>query len=224
MQLPWASVLISLLIAASGLLASHTLNRVDQDLRVIYTEYTLAATDLGHVNGELIRHRTTIIRAIEADTKEDFARIADSLPERRARVDAAIERFVKASRDAPGGKGLNVRELTELKAVQDRLGDYIASSQHTMQLMERRWQTSSRAEARQLRDEAERHFAKDSGQKFIDVTLNLDRLLEVVANIAGEVRKDADFTLRMGTVVLVGGSFSLATLVLCVPVRKSKAA
>jgi len=224
MQLPWASVLISLLIAASGLLASHILNRVDQDLRVIYTEYTLAATDLGHVNGELIRHRTTIIRAIEADTKDDFARIAESLPERRARVDAAIERFIKASREAPGGRGLNVRELTELKAVQEKLREYIASSQHTMQLMERRWQTSSRAEARQLRDEAERHFAKDSGQKFIDVTLNLDRLLEVVASIAGEVRKDADSKLRIGTVVLVGGSFSLAALVLYVPVRRTKVA
>jgi len=217
-------VLISLLIAASGLLAAHTLNRVDQDLRVIYTEYTLAATDLGHVNGELIRHRTTVIRAIEADKKEDFARIAESLPERRARIDAAIERFVKASREAPGGRGMNVRELTELKAVQEKLREYIASSQHTMQLMERRWQTSSRTETLELRHEAERHFAKDSGQKFIDVTLNLDRLLEVVASIAGEVRKDADSKLRIGTAVLVGGSFSLATLVLCVPVRRTKAA
>ena len=47
MRIHWASGLISLLIIASGWLASQTLVRVDQDLRVIYAEYTLAATDLG---------------------------------------------------------------------------------------------------------------------------------------------------------------------------------
>lgn len=224
MQLSWPSVLISLLIATSGPLASHTLNRVDQDLRAIYTEYTLAATDLGHVNGELIRYRTTVIRAIEANRKEVFARIAASLPQRWARINAAIERFVKAGREAPVGRGLNTREIPELKAVQEKLREYIVSSQHIIQLMERRWQTSARAEALELQHEAERQFANDSGHKFIDVTLNLDRLLEVVASIAGEVRRDADSKLRIETVVLVGGSFSLAALILCIPARKTKAA
>jgi hypothetical protein len=34
--------------------------------RVIYAEYTLAATDLLHVSGDHIRDRTSVIRAIEA--------------------------------------------------------------------------------------------------------------------------------------------------------------
>ena len=194
MRIRWISVLISLLIVASGLLGARTLTQVDQDLRVIYAEYTLAATDLGHVNGELIRYRTSIIRAIEADTKEDFRRIAGSLPQKRARIDKVIERFVKASNDAPVRRSMDARELTELKAVQDKLEAYITSSHHTIQLMEQRWQTASRVEAQRLRDEAELNAAKDAGSKFINVTLELDRLLEVVAGIAGEVRKEADIS------------------------------
>src|SRR5689334_20015455 len=65
----WTSILMSLLLVGFGWLGAETLVRVDQDLRVIYAEYTLAATDLGHLNGELIRYRTSVIRAIETDAK-----------------------------------------------------------------------------------------------------------------------------------------------------------
>lgn len=222
MRLRWTSAVISLLIVASGLFGSRTLTRVDQDLRVIYAEYTLAATDLGHVNGELIRYRTSIIRAIEADTKEDFRRIAGSFPQKRARIEKAIERFVKASNDASSGRSMDAREIAELKAVQGKLEAYLGSSHRTIQLLEERWQTASRVDAQRLRDEAELNAAKDAGSKFIDVTLELDRLLEVVAGIAGEVRKEADATLRIATMTLMGVSVALAALVLVIsPARKA---
>lgn len=213
----WTSVFISLLIVGCGLLGSHTLNRADRDLRVIYAEYTLAATDLGHVNGELIRYRTSVIRAIEADAKEDYERIAASFPGKRARIDRAIERFVKASNDTALGGRMDTRELAELKAVKEKLEAYIASSHRTIQLLEQRWRTSSRVEAQQLRGKAEDNAANDAGGKFINVTLELDRLLEVVASIAGEIKKETDKTLRIVTIMLVGVSLALAALVLALP-------
>ncbi len=124
----WIPVLISLLIVASGSVASCTLTRVDQELRVIYAEYTLAAIDLGHVYGELIRYRTAVIRATEADTQQDYERIADSLPQKRARIEAALERFVQASNDASVAGRMDARELTELKVVREKLGAYIVAS------------------------------------------------------------------------------------------------
>jgi hypothetical protein len=206
-----------MLIVASGLVCARVLTQVDQDLRAIYAEYTLAATDLGHVNGELIRYRTSVIRAIQADTQQDYERIADSLPQKRLRIDQAIERFVNASNDASLGRSMDARELTELKALQEKLEAFIVSSQHTIQLLEKRWRTSSRVEAQQLKVDAERNIAKDAGDKFIGVTLELDRLVEVVAAIAGEVKKEADSKLRVVTNVLLGASLALAALALAVP-------
>src|SRR5574342_480464 len=110
MRIHWTSIIISMLIVTGGLLGARTLTGVDQDLRVIHAEFTLAATDLGHVNGELIRYRTSIIRAIEADTKEEFLRIATSFPQKRKRIDNAIERFVKASNVSSVGKRMDLRE------------------------------------------------------------------------------------------------------------------
>jgi hypothetical protein len=218
MSIHWTSVLISVLILASGILGSQTLTRVDQDLRIIYAEYTLAATDLGHVNGELIRYRTSVIRAIEADTKEDFQRIVASLPQKHTRLDKAIARFVEATNDASRGKRVDAGELTELKAVRKSIDAYMTSSQHALTMMERRWNLASGAEARRLQNLARQYVATDTGAKFINVTIELDRLLEVVAAIAGEVKKEADDSLRVATMAMIAVSLALAGLVLTIPI------
>jgi Four helix bundle sensory module for signal transduction len=219
MQIHWASLSISLLIVASGWVGSQTLIRVDQDLRVIYAEYTLAATDLGHVNGELIRYRTSVIRAVEADTKEEFQRIVASLPQKQTRVNNAIERFVEATNVASFDRKMDARELAELKTVRERIDAYMASSHHALQLMEQRWKVVSPVEAQRLQDAAKQYLAKDAGTKYMSVTVEVDRLLEVVAAIAGEVKKEADSRLRIVTVVLIAVSLALALLVLFVPIR-----
>jgi hypothetical protein len=219
MQIHWASLSISLLIVASGWVGSQTLIRVDQDLRVIYAEYTLAATDLGHVNGELIRYRTSVIRAVEADTKEEFQRIVASLPQKQTRVNNAIERFVEATNDASFDRKMDARELAELKTVRERIDAYMASSHHALQLMEQRWKVVSPVEAQRLQDAAKQYLARDAGTKYMSVTVEVDRLLEVVAAIAGEVKKEADSRLRIVMVVLIAVSLALALLVLFVPIR-----
>ena len=221
MPIHWTSVLISVLIIASGVLGSQTLIRVDQDLRVIYAEYTLAATDLGHVNGELIRYRTTVLRAIEADTKEEFLRIEASLPHKQERLSRAMRRFVDATNEASYGKRVDAREIAEVKAVRERMDAYLASSHHALEVMKRRWGSDSASERLRLHDEAKQYWARDAAAKFNLVTLELDQLLEVVAAIAGEVKKEADASLRVATMALIAVSLTLALLVLTVPARTS---
>src|SRR5215510_10158249 len=157
-------MVISVLVVVAGLVGAQSITRVDQELRVIYTEYTLAATNIGHIHGELIRYRTTIMRAIEADSREEFERIVTSLPTKRARIDAAIDRFVQISQSTLSGRGVSTKELTGLRDVKASLARYIDSSRQTISLAERRWQTSSPIEAKRLRDQAELHVATDAGE------------------------------------------------------------
>jgi hypothetical protein len=219
MRIRWISLVVSLLIIGGGWIGSKTLMQIDQDLRVIYAEYTLATTDLGHLNGELIRYRTSVIRAIETDNKEEFHRILDSLPAKRIRINEAIDRFVAATNDASAGRPLDARELTELKAVQDIIAVYMTSSQDALRIMEQRWDIASAAEAQRLQNQAREYLAEDAGSKYMNVTVELDRLLEVVAGIAGDVKKDADSALRVVTTLLVTISLALGVLVLAVSKR-----
>jgi hypothetical protein len=212
----WTSIVVSLLLVAFGGLGSHTLLRVDQDLRVIYAGYTLTATDLGHLNGELIRYRTSVIRAIETDAHAEYQRILASLPEKRAHIEKAIDRFVEATNDASFGRRLDAHELAELEAVQEGIASYMASSRHALQMMDKRWNAESEAEARRLQDAAKEYLADEAGTKYMNVTVELDKLLEVVASVAGDVKKEADATLRIVTGIVILASLSISVLVLAV--------
>src|SRR5918998_27434 len=75
----WNHILISVLIVGLGFMGAQALSQIDQDLRIMYTEYTLAATDLAHISADIIRYRTIVIRSVEAPTKKDFDRITASL-------------------------------------------------------------------------------------------------------------------------------------------------
>ena len=79
-------ITLSLLIIGVGWLGGQELSQVDQDLRVMYTEYTLGATDLAHIMADVMRYRTTVVRALEADNKKEFDRITAGLPELRAQI------------------------------------------------------------------------------------------------------------------------------------------
>ncbi|MCS6292762.1 MAG: MCP four helix bundle domain-containing protein [Nitrospira sp.] len=208
------SILISLLILLAGLWGGYSLSRVDQELRVIYAEYTLATTDLGHINAKLIRYRTSVLRAVEADSQKDFEGIISSLPERRVHIEQPIERFIKAANGAAAKRNGTTDELRELQAVKTRLADYMATSDQTIELIHQRWKATSPDEANRLRNAAERNALERAGSKFIAVTLELDLLLEVVAKIAGEVRDEADRQLRTMSAIVVGISAILIGLVL----------
>jgi hypothetical protein len=160
-----------------------------------------------------------VIRAIEAERKEDFQRIMTSLPQKRARLRDALERFAYATNDTSFESTMDARELAELKAVQNKIEVYMSSSRRALQLMEERWNHLPSLQADRLQIEAKGYLASDVGTKYMDVTLELDQLLEVVGVIAGELKQEADSILRIVTCVLVAVSSGLSLLVFAIPLK-----
>lgn len=213
----WSQILISLMIAGLGLMGAEALSQVDQDLRLMYTEYTLAATDLAHISANVIRYRTTVIRSLEAPTKKDFERITASLPDQRARIQHAVDRYASASlRVSRSGRS----EPQDIKAVQESLDAYFAAASRVNLLMTQVWIAKSPQDAAELRSTAELHAADNSGPKLIQVSLALDRLLETVAEVAKDMRDEGTRTLRQTSATLVVGSLLIALLNLF-PLRRS---
>ena len=209
----WGQVLISVLIAGLGLMVAQALSQIDRDLRIMYTEYTLAATDLAHISADIIRYRTTVIRALEAPTKKDFERITASLPEQRARIQHAIDRYAAASlRVSRSGRS----EPEDLQAVRESLDAYFAAASRTNSLLVQLWLAKSPQEAAQLRSQAEHHAADNSGPKLIQVSLALDRLLETVADVAKDMREEGTRVIRATSAALTIGSVLIAFLNLLV--------
>lgn len=204
-----AQLLISLLIAGLGWYSGQALSQIDQDLRVMYTEYTLGAVDLAHISAEVMRYRNTIIRALEADSRIEFERITESLPAQRARIQHAVDRYAAAGlRVSRSGRS----EPEDIEAVRRSLDQYFSVASTTIQLLTREWNATSPAEREALRRKAEEHAADNAGPKMIQVSLALDRLLETVAEVAKDMRDEGTKTIQFSSALLVGGSFFIAFL------------
>jgi hypothetical protein len=217
-RLMWSRLVVSLLIACLGLLGARALSQVDQDLRIMYTEYTLAAADLAHISADVIRYRTTIVRALEAPTKKDFERITASLPDQRARIQHAVDRYAAASlRVSRSGRS----EPQDLEAVRNSLDAYFSAASRTIDLLVQLWVAHSPQAAADLRSKAELHAADNAGPKLIQVSLALDRLLETVAEVAKDMRDEGSRTIRQTSAALIAGSLLIALLNLFMPAFSS---
>jgi hypothetical protein len=207
---PGASQLfISLLIGGLGWLSGQALSSVDQDLRIMYTEYTLGATDLAHISADVMRYRNTIIRALEADSQKDFERTTDSLPTQRARIQHAVDRYAAAGlRVSRSGRS----EPEDIEAVRRSLDQYFSVASTTVQLLTQEWTVVSQAEREVIRRKAEEHASDNAGPKMIQVSLALDRLLDTVAEVAKDMRDEGTKAIQRTSLLLVGGSFFIAFL------------
>lgn len=204
-----SQLLISVLIAGIGWYSGQTLSQVDQDLRIMYTEYTLGATDLAHISADTMRYRNTIIRALEADSQKDFERITESLPVQRAKIQHAIDRYAAAGlRVSRSGRS----EPEDIESVRRSLDQYFSAASTTVQLLTQEWTANSQAEREALRRKAEEHASDNAGPKMIQVSLALDHLLDTVADVAKDMRDEGTKTIQASSMTLVGGSFFIALL------------
>jgi len=219
-QLPrptFAQLLISVLIAGLGWYSGQALSQIDQDLRIMYTEYTLGAADLAHISADVMRYRNTIIRALEADSRKEFERITESLPTQRARIQHAVDRYAAAGlRVSRSGRS----EPEDIEAVRRSLDQYFSVASTTIQLLNQEWTATSPSEREALRRKAEEHASDNGGPKMIQVSLALDRLLETVADVAKDMRDEGTKTIRYSSTLLVGGSFFIAALNLLLTRRR----
>lgn len=204
-----SQLVVSVLIAGLGWTSGQALSQIDQDLRIMYTEYTLGAADLAHISADVMRYRNTIIRALEADSQKEFERITESLPAQRARIQHAVDRYAAASlRVSRSGRS----EPEDIDALRKSLEQYFSVASTTIQLLTLEWSATTPEERAALRRKAEEHAADNAGPKMIQVSLAIDHLLETVAEVAKDMRDDGTRTIQLTSTILVGGSFLIALL------------
>jgi hypothetical protein len=206
--------MVSLLIIGLGLTAARALSQVQQDITLMYSEYTLGATELAHILADVVRYRNTIIRALEAHSKEEFERITASLPDQRARIQHAVDQYAAASlRVSRSGRS----EPEDLRAVQASLDAYFQAASRTVMLLTQMWIAGTPEEAASLREQAVEHAADNAGPKLIQVSLAIDRLLDTVGEVAKDLRDEGAQALRQTSSVIILGSFLIGLLNLVVP-------
>ena len=204
-----AQIFISLLVAVLGWLSGQALSQVDQDIRIMYTEYTLGAADLAHSSADVIRYRNTILRALAVDNKKDFERITESLPMQRAKIQHAVDRCAAAGlRVSRSGRS----EPEDIEAVRRSVEQYFFVASRTNEILTQVWNLPLQPDREAPRQKAEEHASDNGGPKMIQVSLALDRLLDTAAEVAKDMRDEGTKTIQRTSVLVIGGSFFIAVL------------
>jgi hypothetical protein len=214
-----SQLLISLLIAGLGWLSGQALSLVNQDLRIMYAEYTLGAIELARISGDVMQYQSTLIRALEAESQKDFEQLTESLPARRAKIQHAVDRYAAAGlRVSRSGRS----EPEDIEAVRYSLDQYFSVASTTVQLLTQEWTAVSLTAREAIRRKAEIHAADNAGPKMIQVSLALDELGNTVAEVAKDMRDEGRKTIRFTSLLLVGGSLFIAFLNLLIPRPRGK--
>ena len=103
-------------------------------------------------------------------------------------------------------------EPEDIEAVRRSLDQYFSVASTTVQLLTQEWTAVSPSEREAIRRKAEVHAADNAGPKMIQVSLALDRLLDTVADVAKDMRDEGTQTIRLTSLLLVGGSLFFAFL------------
>jgi len=214
-------VLVSALIVGLGLVTAGLLDRVDRDLRMLYADYTIAATDLAHISGDVMRYRTSIIRAVEAGSRPDAERILAALPEQRERIRAAVDRYEAGGAVAGAPTGRERQALAELRGSLDA---YFAAADETITLLRARWAAAAPQEAAAIRSKLALHVRDAAGARIVAVSMALDRLLETVADVGKGMQDEGAVIIREISTALLIGSLLLALLNLVVGSREQAGA
>lgn len=202
-------ILISLLIVGLGLACARALIQVNDDLRLMYTEYTLGAVELGQTESKLMRYRNTVIQALKAPAQEDYEELTARLATDHASIQQAMDRYAAASlRVSRSGRS----EEKDLRSLKQTLEIFFMFTNRAQNYMARSWIAGSPQEAKALRNEAELMAANNSGPALFQVSLAFDQLYGTVAEVAKDMRDEGSNLIHVTSVILMVGSFVVAFL------------
>ncbi|MGB4067975.1 MAG: MCP four helix bundle domain-containing protein, partial [Nitrospira sp.] len=156
-------------VAAQGLLS------VRENLRIVYEDYTVAATDLARTSTSLARYRNRIdlvLAAVDQTAAEkprvEIPAIKEAMLTSLGAYAATVLRVSKSGRD----------EAKDLKAFREALDAYFPVSEEVLGLAAQSWQVRTSAEAAQLSEKAKVYNSKQAFPKFMAANNALDELLK----------------------------------------------
>ena len=186
-------------VAAQGLLS------VRENLRIVYEDYTVAATDLARTSTSLARYRNRIdlvLAAVDQTAAEkprvEIPAIKEAMLTSLGAYAATVLRVSKSGRD----------ETKDLKAFREALDAYFPASEEILALAAQSWQAKTPAEAAQLMEKAKVYAPKQALPKFMAANNALDELLKTVQDVAKDMNEDGQTTVANALMTLVVGTMT----------------
>ena len=199
--------LMGVIMCVLGGVSAQGLLSVRENLRIVYEDYTVAATDLARASTNLTRYRNGIFEILGATdqaaadkVRAEIPRVKESMVASLGAYAATVLRVSKSGRD----------ESKDLKVFREALDRYLAVTDEVLALAAQTWQAKTPAEAAQFTEKAKAMASKQGLQNMIAANNALDELLKTVQDVAKDMNEDgrasaasALVTLAIGTVTAI---------------------
>ena len=179
--------LMGVLMGVLGGVAADGLTTLRESLRVVYEDYTVAATDLASVANNLNRTRTNDFLALDAATKADF----DKVVARDAEITEAVQKPLAAYaatvlRVSRSGRN----ETKDLQTFRDAYAAYVAASEMSLETLKRAWASPTKQEMEALQAKARTNAVQQAGPKMEVTIAALNELLTTVKAVAQDMNEE----------------------------------
>ena len=179
--------LMGVLMGVLGGVAADGLTTLRESLRVVYEDYTVAATDLASVANNLNRTRTNDFLALDAATKADF----DKVVARDAEITEAVQKPLAAYaatvlRVSRSGRN----ETKDLQTFRDAYAAYVAASEMSLETLKRAWASPTKQEMEALQAKARTNAVQQAGPKMEVTIVALNELLTTVKAVAQDMNEE----------------------------------
>ncbi|MCC7421277.1 MAG: MCP four helix bundle domain-containing protein [Planctomycetaceae bacterium] len=201
------------IVAGMGSIGGLGITSVRENLRVVYEDYTVAATELARVSSAMTRFRAAVALAVSADSKAEFAEHATQQDKLKPQMLQPLEKYsqtvLRVSRS-----GRNERQ--DLEQFRAALAAYFAAADQTRSLLEQRWEARTDAEIETLKNKAQENIETSAGPKLMAAVEHFDHLLETVSDVASDMNEDGKATASkaLWTIVVGTGLSVLVSLAL----------
>jgi methyl-accepting chemotaxis protein len=209
--------LMGAIMCVLGGIAGQGLSATRESLRVVYEDYTVAATDLAHASTDLMRYRNNVIQATAAQDQETYTKFKNQQSDLKAKTLKSLEAYAATTlRVSTSGRD----EAKDLQTLREAITAYFPAAELSMSLAGDIWQAQSKQAADVIREKAKANATQNAGPKLIATINALDQLLETVSAVAKDMNDEgrvavanALLTLAVGTVAAIAIGLLLGWLI-----------
>lgn len=183
------------------------MSSLKENLRVVYADYTVAATDVGRAATALLQYRNLGVRSTAAADQAEFARLVAEQAECAKTITESMDAYAATTlRISKAGRN----EAKDLETFRNALQDYFAAASETAAIGGKVWEAATDEERAALRSQATKVVQTKSGPALDRALSALKELLATISDVAkdmnaeGEATASAGFwTMTCGTVIAI---------------------
>ena len=194
--------LLICVVAVMAVLGWIGVASVQENMRILYVDYTVSTIDLAHVRADLGGYRTLMLEASQAPNKNEYEGAVAKLPPIRERIDKALASYsATVLRVSKNGRS----EIEDLKKFNAALADYFKTGAGIRGTLTDAFALPDPDMQLQMRNLAVTSARTDGAQKLHAASDQFDELLKTVGEVAKDLNEDGVRAAQSSKKVLLVG-------------------